>query len=55
MIRSIDQDRPVSRDSQVSRQNSFDEARDDPVDDVNLIKTEKDKDQGYKTNSKVKM
>ena len=52
MIRSIDQDRPVSRDSQVSRQNSFDEARDDPVDDV---KTEKDKDQGYKTNSKVKM
>ena len=55
MIRSIDQDRPVSRDSQVSRQNSFDETRDDPVDDVNLIKTEKDKDQGYKTNSTVKM
>ena len=46
MTRSIDKDRPESRDSLESHQSSFDGSHDDPVDDAKLIKTEKDKDQG---------
>ena len=46
MTRSIDKDRPESRDSLESHQSSFDGSHDDPVDHAKLIKTEKDKDQG---------